>query len=91
MWHDGKGLGAGWHLDRIEIDAPLLGKKFMFPCKRWLAKGEEDGKLEVTLTPAEEGAEEYKPKQPWEVVFYTSDIKGAGTDSNGTCLRPLLW
>lgn len=34
--HDGKGLGSGWHLKEVIIDAPKLGKKLKFPCSRWL-------------------------------------------------------
>lgn len=75
-----------WHLDRIEVDAPLLGKTFVFPAGRWLAKDEDDGALEVILYPGAGGDKgavvEFKPKKQWEVVVYTSDIKWAGTDAN---------
>jgi hypothetical protein len=47
--HDGKGLGAGWHLDKVEIDAPSQGKRWVFPCGRWLDKSEDDGAIERIL------------------------------------------
>jgi hypothetical protein len=32
VWTDGKGIGAGWHLDKIIVDVPLLGRTITFPC-----------------------------------------------------------
>jgi hypothetical protein len=57
--HDGKGIGSGWHLEKVVIDAPKLGKKWIFSCGRWLDTGEADGKLEVELEPIETNTEEY--------------------------------
>lgn len=59
--HDGKGLGSGWHLKEVIIDAPKLGKKWRFPCNRWLDKSEDDGKIERELEPLEMSSEEYTP------------------------------
>ena len=47
--HDGKGIGARWFLDKVEIRRLLEDNKsatlYTFPCKRWLAKGEDDGAI----------------------------------------------
>ncbi len=47
-----------------------------------LRKDEDDGLLERVLMPAAVGTTEYQKKIPFEVVIYTSDVKGAGTDAN---------
>jgi hypothetical protein len=57
----GKGVGAGWHLKEVLIDAPKLGKKWRFAANRWLDKGEADGKTEIDLEPSEMSYEEYNP------------------------------
>jgi hypothetical protein len=53
--HDGKGIGAGWFLDKVEIrrllDDNKSAKLYTFPCKRWLAKGEDDGAIVRELVP----------------------------------------
>ena len=59
--HDGTGMGSGWHLKEVIIDAPKLGRKWKFPCGRWLDKHEDDGKIERELLPKEVLAEEYSP------------------------------
>ncbi|CAF1287745.1 unnamed protein product [Rotaria sordida] len=46
--HDNRGFGASWHLDHVEIrrlDKNQKTKTFIFPCRRWLAKGEDDGSI----------------------------------------------
>ena len=42
------------------IDAPNLGKKWVFPCDRWLDRGEDDGKIEIELEPMVTNTEEYR-------------------------------
>ncbi|CAF4048737.1 unnamed protein product, partial [Rotaria sordida] len=46
--HDNRGFGASWHLDHVEIrrlDKNQKTKTFIFSCRRWLAKGEDDGSI----------------------------------------------
>lgn len=75
-----------WHLDKVTVDIPQLGKTITFPAERWLAKDKGDGMLEATLEQGDGGSSEavveYKPKQAWEVVVCTSDVKYAGTDAS---------
>uniref|UniRef100_H2ZAW5 PLAT domain-containing protein n=1 Tax=Ciona savignyi TaxID=51511 RepID=H2ZAW5_CIOSA len=53
--HDGKGWGAGWHLDKVEVRRLLEGVKgsetSTFTCGRWLARDEDDGEIVRELVP----------------------------------------
>ncbi|XP_026153735.1 lipoxygenase homology domain-containing protein 1 [Mastacembelus armatus] len=81
--HDNCGGGsAGWFLDWVEIDAPSLGKKQLFPCGRWLDKGEDDGAIIRDLFPNPLQTELYTPFVPYEIKTFTSDVFGAGTDAD---------
>uniref|UniRef100_A0A7N8X6X4 Lipoxygenase homology PLAT domains 1a n=1 Tax=Mastacembelus armatus TaxID=205130 RepID=A0A7N8X6X4_9TELE len=79
--HDNCG-SAGWFLDWVEIDAPSLGKKQLFPCGRWLDKGEDDGAIIRDLFPNPLQTELYTPFVPYEIKTFTSDVFGAGTDAD---------
>ena len=59
----------------------------MFPCGKWLAKDEGDGQIERTLLVQEENVTKYRPAVPYEIIAYTSDVRGAGTDANSMCVR----
>ena len=49
--HNGANPGAGWFLDEVQIDVPSQGQQYVFACHRWLDKKEEDGQLEIEMTP----------------------------------------
>ncbi|KAK3743614.1 hypothetical protein QZH41_006013 [Actinostola sp. cb2023] len=53
--HDNKGLGAGWHLEKVEIrrlsDEDGSSTTHTFPCNSWLAKDEGDGAIVRELVP----------------------------------------
>ena len=51
--HDNKGTNAGWFLDDVTVDIPSRGDKVVFPCHRWLADDEDDGKIERELYPGQ--------------------------------------
>ena len=51
--HDGKGFGAGWYLDEVTVEVPSRGEIMVFPCHRWLAEDEDDGKIERELYPSQ--------------------------------------
>ncbi|KAL5006870.1 hypothetical protein ScPMuIL_015676 [Solemya velum] len=80
--HDNAGGGAAWHLDKVVIDAPSLGKNWTFPCSRWLAKDEDDGQIEREIYPQELSTEEYVPCIPYEVKTQTGKVSSAGTSAN---------
>ncbi|XP_058879383.1 lipoxygenase homology domain-containing protein 1-like [Acipenser ruthenus] len=44
--HDGKGLGSGWFLEKVEITPTSSETTYVFPCSRWLSV---DGDKEITL------------------------------------------
>ena len=49
--HDGTGPGSGWYMDEVVIDVPSRGERLVFLCDRWLAKSEDDGRIELDLYP----------------------------------------
>ncbi|NXB57045.1 LOXH1 protein, partial [Struthidea cinerea] len=55
--HNGGGLNAGWHLDRVTVRRLLPNGKgsetVTFPCERWLAKSEDDGETIRELVPSD--------------------------------------
>ena len=51
--HDDSGGGSAWFLDDVTIDIPSRGEHVVFPCHRWLATDEDDGKIERELFPGE--------------------------------------
>lgn len=50
VWHDNKGLGSAWHLEKIVVKQTVSGEEFVFECNQWLSKKHEDGELERELT-----------------------------------------
>ena len=55
--HDNKGLGSGWHLNKVEIVDQETKKTHLFKCNRWLDKKEDDGKIERILNKNSSGDE----------------------------------
>ena len=53
--HDNKGITSGWHLDKVEVrrlqEDGETSTTYTFPCKRWLAKDEDDGSVVRELIP----------------------------------------
>lgn len=53
--HDNKGMTPGWHLDKVEVrrlkEDGETSTTYTFPCKRWLAKDEDDGSVVRELIP----------------------------------------
>ena len=47
--HDGSGMGAGWHLRRIDVRSELSGRAWSFHCNQWLDKGEGDKQIHREL------------------------------------------
>lgn len=45
IWHDDKGIGAAWYLEKVEIYDPITDKTFLFNCQNWLSKNDGDGKI----------------------------------------------
>ncbi|KAF5837533.1 hypothetical protein DUNSADRAFT_4226 [Dunaliella salina] len=76
--HDNSGLKSGWHCEQVVVEDETAQTRAAFPCDRWLATDEDDGKIRRRL----------KARAPssditsYRVTAMTSDIKGAGTDAN---------
>ncbi len=61
--HDNAGFRPDWLLERVEIDVPKLGEKWVFPCGKWLSKSKGDCQLEVELYPKAMASEVYTPSK----------------------------
>ncbi|CAF4587849.1 unnamed protein product [Rotaria sp. Silwood1] len=102
--HDNRGWGAAWHLDRVEIrrlDKNQKTKTFIFPCRRWLAKDEDDGSIVRDLLPEkvieekldksgqlqvrEREIQDQLEMKQYIVDVYTGDKFACGTDANVFC------
>ena len=79
--HDNKGLGAAWHLEQVEVVQPFSRKTLFFPCNDWLQKSKETG-LDGCQRVLHAGATGEDGMRQFKVAVHTSDIRGAGTDSN---------
>ena len=78
LGHDNSGLGPGWMVESVTIKNPN-NKEWFFPISRWFAKNEDDGLIERELKPSNE---EPLNVISYEVIVYTGDRWGAGTDAN---------
>ena len=61
--HNGYSAGSGWYVKEVEVDVPTSGKKYFFPCNRWLAKDKEDSKVVRLLTASDNQLVTYKPRK----------------------------
>jgi PLAT/LH2 domain len=48
--HDNTGNKPGWFLDRITVRREDTGEEAVFPCGHWLARDEEDGRIDRVLS-----------------------------------------
>ncbi|KAG2450199.1 hypothetical protein HYH02_000301 [Chlamydomonas schloesseri] len=78
--HDNSGMGSDWHLEMVEVTNPNTAKTYFFPCNDWLRKvGDDESGLKKELLA---GSPDQKGPTNYKVTVYTSDIRGAGTDSD---------
>jgi len=49
--HDNSGIGPGWFLNYVTVNNLDTDQVWTFPANRWLAKDEEDHKIDRTLEP----------------------------------------
>jgi hypothetical protein len=47
--HDNSSTNPSWHLSDVVIESKELGKRWIFPCDRWLAKDKGEKQIEVDL------------------------------------------
>lgn len=60
------------------------GQVLKFPCNNWLSKSEPPYKCSVELMPSTESGQASLCR--YNIVTYTSDKRGAGTDANVNCV-----
>jgi hypothetical protein len=49
--HDNSNKYSGWFLSSIVVHNEQTDKEYVFPCGRWLAYDEDDGKIDRILDP----------------------------------------
>ncbi|XP_061116516.1 lipoxygenase homology domain-containing protein 1 [Conger conger] len=82
VWHDNKGLAAGWHLEFIDVKDEAMDETFRFPCDRWLAKNEDDGQIMRELPCANHDFLDLNEKTKYEIATTTADTADADTKEN---------
>ncbi|MGH0156164.1 UNVERIFIED_CONTAM: hypothetical protein FKN15_047648 [Acipenser sinensis] len=82
VWHDNKGVSAGWHLEFIEVKDETMDKTFRFHCDRWLAKNEDDGQIIRELPCANNDVLDFTDRTKYEILTVTSDRDDADTKEN---------
>ncbi|XP_033890281.3 lipoxygenase homology domain-containing protein 1-like [Acipenser ruthenus] len=82
VWHDNKGVSAGWHLEFIEVKDETMNKTFRFHCDRWLAKNEDDGQIIRELPCANNDVLDFTDRTKYEILTVTSDRDDADTKEN---------
>ncbi|CAF5209115.1 unnamed protein product, partial [Rotaria magnacalcarata] len=82
--HNNKGLSAAWFLDSIVIEDLYAMHTYQFPCHRWLAKNEDDGKIARFLVPQSSTTEtpQIRKHNQYKVTVFTGNKSGAGTDAD---------
>ena len=73
--HDNSGDYPEWFLSRITVINLRTNHEWTFFCNRWLAREEEDGKIDRVLYPISECTE-------YRVGVTTGNLDNAGTDAN---------
>ena len=67
--NNGYGADSGWFVKEVEVDVPTSGKKYFFPCNRWLSQNKEDGKVVRVLSASDDHLVTYKPRELLAVKF----------------------
>ncbi len=80
--HDGDKPGAGWFVEKVIVKSEALAKEWYFLAGRWLAKDEDDGKIELELLPKDEDGATSPPLVTYRFAVITGDRPGAGTGNN---------
>lgn len=72
--HNGYGADSGWFVKEVEVDVPTSGKKYFFPCNRWLSQNKEDGKVVRVLSASDGQLVTYKPRKLSGVLLDRRDF-----------------
>ena len=55
--HDDSGLLSGWYLEDVTVEIQDTERSWYFLCDRWLARDQDDGQIDLTLSAAEKKPE----------------------------------
>eukprot|EP00727_Mastigamoeba_balamuthi_P010665 m51a1_g6220 hypothetical protein (2032) ;mRNA; r:217273-223689 len=80
--HDNSGAGAAWFLEEVRVTDAETGREWVFPCARWLARSEDDGRTEREL--AARGSSV-------AMVDYTVTVRTGSLAAAGTSARVFVW
>lgn len=75
--HNNSHFFPGWYVEYIEVLDKSQNRLYKFPCHKWFAKDEGDGKIERTLLP-----ETDLNKNAYFLTIKTGSMQDAGTDAN---------
>lgn len=83
IWHDGRGLASGWHLQQVKVHSSTTGQTYTFPCNAWLQKTRDApmGHVKELLEGVDADGD-----ASYTLRVYTSDLRGAGTDGDVSCV-----
>uniref|UniRef100_A0A8C6URX6 Lipoxygenase homology domains 1b n=1 Tax=Neogobius melanostomus TaxID=47308 RepID=A0A8C6URX6_9GOBI len=80
--HDNGGVSSGWFCEKVVVYCPFTGIEQTFPCGKWLDEKEGDGLIERELYEMVSLRQKRQKKHPWSLWIWTSDLQGAGTDTD---------
>ena len=78
IWHDNKGGGAAWHLNKVVVTDPTDGKEYTFMCDEWLSKRHGNKQTSRELGVQDDVPEELRTKAvtaTYDVAVHTADVK----------------
>ncbi|XP_048249875.1 lipoxygenase homology domain-containing protein 1-like isoform X2 [Haliotis rufescens] len=79
--HDNTGDCPGWLCDEVRMKDIDAGEELVFPCRRWLARDEDDHETCRELPVSRQG-EPCLPLLKYQVDVTTGNLWNAGTDAN---------
>ncbi|XP_011477254.1 lipoxygenase homology domain-containing protein 1-like [Oryzias latipes] len=79
---DGTGSRPDWFLDRILIRNLTTEEEYLFTYENWLSSTKGPKRIKVCELPAVVDDEEMVEKTTYVIQVQTSDLAGAGTDTN---------
>eukprot|EP00854_Cymbomonas_tetramitiformis_P003095 gene3095-3928_t len=78
LGHDNSGFGPGWYCQQVEVTDQSSGDVTSFPINKWFDRTMPPHQLTQTFFPG--GSDVALVR--YDIKTHTSDIRGAGTDSN---------
>ena len=70
--HDNSSRSPGWFLDKVTVEDLDEKRVYEFPCNRWLAKDQDDGKISRDLTCGQGSSGESARRK--SIVIFSCDM-----------------